>query len=97
VVHPEHRRRGAAKLLMEWGIKKADELGVETCVESVPFAAPMYERFGLAHVDTLNPNLSVQDASPEWQGFLKDDLRLFLMWRPVGHAYHAGEDKAPWL
>jgi hypothetical protein len=48
-------------------------------------------------VDTLNPNLSVQDASPEWQGFLKDDLRLFLMWRPVGHAYHAGEDKAPWL
>ncbi|ORY15902.1 hypothetical protein BCR34DRAFT_558260 [Clohesyomyces aquaticus] len=42
VVDPDQRNQGVAKLMLEWGIKQADELVVETVVVSVPFAVPIY-------------------------------------------------------
>ena len=33
-VHPEHRRRGAAKLLVGWGCHEADLLGIEAFCRS---------------------------------------------------------------
>lgn len=96
-MHPEYRGQGAAQLMLEWGIHKADERGMEMCVESVPFAVPIYNRFGFANVDMLIPDFLVQNPSPAWQSFSNDDLRVFLMWRPAGHNCRPGEDKAPWL
>ncbi|KAI5923503.1 hypothetical protein F4810DRAFT_209018 [Camillea tinctor] len=96
VVHPDHRRRGAGRMLTNWGIKKADELGVETCVESVPFAIPIYEKYGFGNIDGLEPDVAVPNPSERWQDYAKDDLRVVIMWRPVGHDYRPGVDTAPW-
>ncbi|OCL15025.1 acyl-CoA N-acyltransferase [Glonium stellatum] len=43
---PEHQRRGAASMLVQWGVDKADEMGVETYLDSSIIARPLYERFG---------------------------------------------------
>ncbi|XXH02252.1 hypothetical protein Hte_008621 [Hypoxylon texense] len=93
VVHPNYRNRGIGRLLTNWGIQKSDELKLETCVESVPFAVPIYERYGFGNMDGLNPDMAISNPSEMWKQYAADDLRVFLMWRPVGHDYRAGEDK----
>lgn len=90
---PDYRKRGAGRLLMEWGIKKGDELGIESVVEAVPFAVPFYERVGYGNVASLEPDVSVPSPSEQWKTFAGEDLRVFLMWRPAGHDYRAGEDE----
>ncbi|KAI1175952.1 hypothetical protein F4777DRAFT_295622 [Nemania sp. FL0916] len=96
VVAPDHRRKGVATLLTNWGKQKADELGIETCVESVPFAVPIYARLGYGNVGTLQPSVAIQDPSEKYQEFAAEDLHVCLMWRPAGRDYNVSEDKAPW-
>ncbi|KAI0911321.1 hypothetical protein F4823DRAFT_316450 [Ustulina deusta] len=95
-VAQEHRRHGVATILMNWGKQKADELGIESCIESVPFAVHIYEKLGYGNVDSLRPDVTVQDPSTKYQEYAAEDLRVFLMWRPAGHNYSALVDKAPW-
>ena len=40
----EHRRRGANTLMIEWGTKKADELGLETWLEATALGSMIYAR-----------------------------------------------------
>jgi N-acetylglutamate synthase-like GNAT family acetyltransferase len=99
VVHTEHRYRGAGKMLIRWGIAKADELGVETVVSSLPSARGAYEKSGLGYIEVIPPDesLNVENPSEKWKQLQADDLSGFLMWRPIGHDYVEGVDKAPWL
>jgi len=43
---PEYRRMGAARLLIEWGCKKADEDGKDAYVDASEEGRPVYVRFG---------------------------------------------------
>ncbi|CAJ2509239.1 Uu.00g142650.m01.CDS01 [Anthostomella pinea] len=97
VVHPDHRNQGAGRMLTEWGIQKGDELGLESCVEAVLSAVPIYEKLGYGNVDGLDPDVSVANPSKKWQEYAADDLRVALMWRPACHNYREGTDRAPWL
>ncbi|KAL8818295.1 MAG: hypothetical protein Q9191_007974 [Dirinaria sp. TL-2023a] len=45
-VDPKHQRRGGGTKLMEWGVKLADEVGAEMCVEASPAGKQLYERHG---------------------------------------------------
>lgn len=47
VTSPDYRRRGAASLLLQWGLDQADEQGVEIYLESSVAGRPLYEKFGL--------------------------------------------------
>ncbi|KAI0197603.1 hypothetical protein F4808DRAFT_294423 [Astrocystis sublimbata] len=96
VVAKEHRLKGVATLLMNWGKQKADELGIDSCVESVPTAVPAYEKMGYGNVDSLRPDVAIQDPSEKYQEYAKEELRVFLMWRPAGHDYDGLKDKAHW-
>ncbi|KAI1770989.1 hypothetical protein F4818DRAFT_454902 [Hypoxylon cercidicola] len=82
VVHPDYRKRGAGRLLTSWGLHKSDELGLETCVESVPFGVPIYEKYGFGNLECLNPDMAVPNPSARWKEYAADDIRVFLMWRP---------------
>jgi GNAT superfamily N-acetyltransferase len=97
VVHPDYRRRGIAKLLVDWGVKKADRFGLESCVESVPFAVPVYEKLGFVNADSLLPDVGTENPSEKWKQYAAEDLSVRLVWRPAGHNFRAGEDKVPWL
>lgn len=41
-VHPDHRRRGAGKLLMEWGIGAAEQMRVSVYLEATHAGVPLY-------------------------------------------------------
>jgi GNAT superfamily N-acetyltransferase len=43
---PEHHRRGAGALHLQWGIEEAAKLGLPMYLEGSTFGRPLYERFG---------------------------------------------------
>lgn len=45
-VDPVHQRRGVGHVLVEWGTRKADELGFDAVVESSVFGRGLYEKHG---------------------------------------------------
>ncbi|SMQ55002.1 unnamed protein product [Zymoseptoria tritici ST99CH_3D7] len=50
---PEHERRGAGSLALEWGAAKADELGLPAYLEGSPKGVPLYKKFGFEVVESL--------------------------------------------
>ncbi|KAJ4358786.1 uncharacterized protein N0V89_003370 [Didymosphaeria variabile] len=98
-VHTGHRYRGIGRLLIRWGLDKADELGIETVVSSLVSARGAYEKCGLGCIEMIppSPSLNVPYPSEKWKELESDHLSGWLMWRPAGHDYVAGVDKAPWV
>ena len=52
-VHPEYRRRGVGRLLMAWGINKADEMGLESYIDATEAGMPLYETCGYTKASRL--------------------------------------------
>lgn len=46
VTDPAHERKGAGKMLLEWGCKKADEQGLDAYLDATPIGRPLYQRYG---------------------------------------------------
>ena len=96
-VHPDYRRRGVGKLLMAWGLEKADEMGLECYIDATSEGVPLYETFGFlkgSKIDFIPPNGS---NNTEWQQ-LKQELTPFSfwpMWRPV-KGLSRDDESAPW-
>ncbi|KAM0545150.1 hypothetical protein ACHAPJ_011496 [Fusarium lateritium] len=73
---PKHQRRGAASLLIEWGLKEADRLGIPACLESSSQGRKLYEKFGFEEVERHTVDFS------RWDG--PSEITIPLMVRPVG-------------
>ncbi|KAF5024092.1 hypothetical protein F66182_3836 [Fusarium sp. NRRL 66182] len=73
---PKHQRRGAASLLLEWGLKEADRHGIPACLESSVEGRKLYEKFGFEEVER-----HIVDFS-RWNG--PSETIVPLMVRPVG-------------
>jgi predicted N-acetyltransferase YhbS len=91
IVHPEYRYQGIARMLIEWGTNRANELGVETIVVSVPFAVPIYEKTGFGIVKQIDVDFSINNPSEKWKEYQSEDLRTFLMWKPAGRDFQSGD------
>ncbi|KAK7980268.1 hypothetical protein PG989_012725 [Apiospora arundinis] len=50
--------RGVARQLIQWGIEKADEEGMEAYVQSSPMAASRYRRYGFEDIETHHFDLA---------------------------------------
>lgn len=48
---PKHRRRGAASLIMDWGVERADRRGLDVYIEATRLGRPLYEKYGLEAVE----------------------------------------------
>lgn len=46
VTRSKYQGLGAGRMLMEWGVERADEEGVECYLDATPQGMPLYERFG---------------------------------------------------
>ncbi|KAF2134105.1 hypothetical protein P153DRAFT_281459 [Dothidotthia symphoricarpi CBS 119687] len=46
VTDPEHHRRGAGAMLIEWGTEKADDAQLPSFLEATRMGRPLYERMG---------------------------------------------------
>jgi GNAT superfamily N-acetyltransferase len=44
--HPEHQGRGAAKILLDWGLKKADKEGLPVYLNATPMGRWLYDKRG---------------------------------------------------
>ncbi|KAF4972107.1 hypothetical protein FSARC_1247 [Fusarium sarcochroum] len=62
---PKHQRRGAASLLLEWGLKEADRLGIPACLESSSQGRKLYEKFGFDEAATHTVDFSRWDGPSE--------------------------------
>ncbi|KAI1305446.1 hypothetical protein F5Y03DRAFT_355902 [Xylaria venustula] len=76
VVAQAHRKRGVVRLLVEWGKQKADDLEIESCVESVPLAVRIYEKLGYGSVDCLQPDVTVPHPSDAYKEYIDDYSRV---------------------
>ncbi|KAH6662600.1 hypothetical protein B0J14DRAFT_286350 [Halenospora varia] len=83
-VHPNNRHRGAASAMMKWGLQKADELNLETFVESTDHAKGLYEAHGFTVIREFVLNADVEEPSEEFMALKKKFLPLhgWIMSRP---------------
>ncbi|RMJ24051.1 hypothetical protein PHISP_05072 [Aspergillus sp. HF37] len=96
-VTPEYRRRGVAKTFMEWGVGKADELGVDSWVDSTAMGRGLYAQFGFVYVTEENvvpkepEGLSDADKV-EWEEMreLVLPIHVAILWRPARREYVEG-------
>ena len=97
-VHPAHRRRGAGRLLMGWGVEKAQEKGFEVFVESTDLGRPLYESFGLAVTSVFQLGIYEANMSDEWRKLEREILPMhfYFMWKPAGGVYEKGKTVVPW-
>ena len=83
---------------LDWGTKRADEMGVEAFVESTELAKPLYVKHGFVLIDyrTLKP--TDPNSSEEWRRLERELLPMnyHFMWRPIGGRYENGRTVIPW-
>lgn len=48
---PEYRRRGAASLVMDWGVERADCMGLDVYIEASEGGKPLYEKYGFEAIE----------------------------------------------
>ncbi|PQE06803.1 hypothetical protein CJF30_00008681 [Rutstroemia sp. NJR-2017a BBW] len=65
-VHPEHRHRGVASMMMRWGLEKADAQGLDTFVESTEDGRGLYEAFDFVVIDKLYLDAEISAPSEEY-------------------------------
>jgi len=56
-VRPEFQRKGIGGTLVEWGVKKADELGLVAYTEASPKGLGLYLKHGFKEVDRVTVDL----------------------------------------
>ena len=54
---PEHRGRGAASMLVEWGISCADADGLPIYLDSEPASYKLYKRYGFENIGEMTTDL----------------------------------------
>ena len=85
--HPEHQRRGAGKLLLEWGMERAEKEGLECYLEASPAGRPMYGSFGWEMVRQMDHDYT-QWKKEDNGGTEKDGRVLYtgtaMVWKPSG-------------
>lgn len=103
-VHPNYRRRGVGRLLMEWGCKVADEMALEAFVESTKDGRELYKSNGFVPVRTycfdVQPSTDEEGKDAEWLK-VKNQIEpvpypVAIMWRPKGGEFEEGKTTFPW-
>ena len=90
---------GAGDMILEWGIKKAEEIGVEMWLDATVYGVPLYKKHGFV---VVNENVIAPESEKpddEWrkvEEILKPPMTLWQMWRPAGGKYVEGETVRPW-
>ncbi|KAJ8067125.1 hypothetical protein OCU04_004500 [Sclerotinia nivalis] len=84
--HPEYRRKGVGQQFMNWGMKKADELGYEFFLEATPYGRPLYEANGFVYVEEYVNHPQTDTPDEKWKEIEQKvgPFTFWLMRRPLG-------------
>ncbi|KAK7752959.1 hypothetical protein SLS62_005118 [Diatrype stigma] len=96
--HPDYRRRGIGQKFMDWGMAKADDMGVELFLDSTPIGRPLYDANGFIEVEKNVIIPRTHDPDDAWRATEKKagHSTWFLMWRPPVGNYEEGKTVKPW-
>ena len=80
-IHLNHRRRGGARLVLEWGIKNVEEMGVEMWIDAWPMGKVVCPYFGFIVVEknVLNPKRENSDETWKYCERERMDLEAWVM------------------
>lgn len=97
-VLPEFRRRGIGQQFLDWGMSKADELGLEFFLDATPPGKPLYEANGFVIVEENVTAPTKDNPDEKWKQMEEkvSPFTFWLMWRPVGGKYEDGKTVKPW-
>lgn len=101
---PEHRGNGIGRAMMDWGLAKSDELGLESWLNASEFGYPLYQKvgfltYGSNNVEVAIPEHYTEAQRAEWEHYKKILLPLnnAVMWRPASKGkFIIGETVTPW-
>lgn len=97
---PLHQRKGIGQAIMDWGLRRADELGLETYIEATAAGRKLYERCGCRVVARVDVDMeSKGDArGKEWKALQGEMLPCGYdsMWRPVRGVWMEDEPQKSW-
>ena len=86
-------------MMMRWGTKKADDMGLDAFVEATDEGLLLYRAAGFVPVDDIWVDAHTETPSEEWQR-LRERLKLPMhgtfMWRPPGGNHEKGVTVLPW-
>lgn len=71
---------------MDWGLKKAEELGYNFFLDSTPYRRPLYEANGFAYIEENLNYPQTENPDKEWKE-VEDKVGPFTFWlmrRPAG-------------
>ena len=84
---PKLQRHGLGKLLVDWGLKKTDELGVESFIEATGPGKFLYEKCGYKTIKTVEVDMTAvtTNKNDEWRRLEQAKLPIgyTAMWRPI--------------
>ena len=97
-VHPDYRRRGVGRLLMQWGHERIDPLGYESWIEGSPIGRWLYEESGYKRVISLNIDFAKKNPSDEWNRLVHEcqPPAILLLWRPPRGEWNDKVPPGPW-
>ena len=58
MVHPDYQRRGAGKILVEWGLDMADREGLPCWLQATPQGRGLYSKCGFEIVGDMDIDMS---------------------------------------
>ncbi|KUJ11029.1 uncharacterized protein LY89DRAFT_594970 [Mollisia scopiformis] len=67
---PTFQRKGVGGMLVEWGLKWADEMGLESFTEATQVGKPLYEHYGFSVIDVITvdkTSMAIENPSEEWK------------------------------
>ena len=82
--------------MMEWGTKKADELGLEIFIEASPLGSQLYTKHGfrVLEIAEIVPAPALDEDNEEWKRWrdLTTGLRCAILKRPVNGRWDGEEE-----
>ncbi|ESZ90183.1 GNAT family acetyltransferase [Sclerotinia borealis F-4128] len=77
--YTNQRCKGYGSMLMQWGMERAEKMGLEVIVESSEMGYSLYKEFGLRPIEKIAVDMRVENPSNTWRR-LESDLGPVLIW-----------------
>lgn len=99
---PTYRHLGAAQLVVDFWLRRADALGLECFLEGSSIGTPVYLKSGFVPIAkpvmVFTPPKDDEEPSEDWVRLVRNlhTETISIMWRPVGGVYIEGKTVLPW-
>ncbi|PYH79070.1 GNAT family acetyltransferase [Aspergillus uvarum CBS 121591] len=97
-VHPDYRRQGVGRMLMQWGHARIDVWGYECFIESGATGRWLYEECGYRRVMALAVDCARKNPSADWERLMFEyrSVGMLLLWRPPRGVWDERVPAGPW-